>query len=127
LFPAVTGSGESTFVTLRSAAAATVVVAVPLSLPGFGSDVAEEIVAVFESTVTAATLGSIATVSVKTALPTPRLAIEQETVPPAPTAGVVQDQPPGDDNDTKVVPAGNVSESETEVALLGPALFTVIV
>ena len=67
------------------------------------------------------------TVNVKTALPNPRVAIEQDTVPPIPTDGVVQLQPPGDERDTKVVPAGNVSESETDAALLGPALFTVMV
>ena len=100
---------------------------VPLSFPGLGSLVDEDAVAVFESTVPAATLGSTATVSVKTALPTPRLAVEQDTVPTEPTAGVVHDQPPGDANDTKVVPVGKVSESETEAALLGPALLTVIV
>jgi len=103
----------------------TVVAAVPLSLPGFGSLVEEEAVAVLDNVPPVD--GLTFTVSVKTALPTPRLAIEQDTVPPAPTAGVVQDQPPGDASDTKVVPGGNVSESETEAALLGPALFTVIV
>ena len=55
------------------------------------------------------------------------MAIEQDTVPAIPTDGVVQLHPPGDESDTKVVPAGNVSESETAAALLGPALFTVIV
>jgi hypothetical protein len=60
-------------------------------------------------------------------LPTARLAIEQETVPPAPTAGVVHDHPPGDESETNVVPADNVSERLTVAALLGPALFTVMV
>src|SRR6266852_2662421 len=111
--PAVTGSGVSTFVNERSADAATVVVAVPLSLPGFGSLVADEAVAVLEMTVPAAVDGSAATVSVNTALPTARLGFEQETVPPAPTAGVVHDQPPGDDSATNVVPAGKVSDKDT--------------
>ena len=127
LLPALTGSGVSTFVTDRLADAPTVVVAVPLSFPGFGSEVAEETVAVLESTVPALTLGDTATVSVKTALPTPRLGFELETVPPAPTAGVVEDHPPGDERDTNVVPAGSVSVSDTVAALLGPALVTVMV
>ena len=115
-------------VTDRSAVGTcTVVVAVPLSLPGFGSDVAEVAVAVFERTVPFATEESTATVRVKTALPAAREAMEQETVPAAPTAGVVQLQPPGELSETKVVPAGRVSESDTEAALLGPLLVTVMV
>ena len=126
--PAVTGSGVSTFVNERSAEPLpTVVVAVPFSLPGFGSLVADEAVAVLEMTVPAAVDGSAATVSVNTALPTARLGFEQETVPPAPTAGVVHDQPPGDDSDTNVVPAGKVSDKDTVAALLGPAFVAVIV
>lgn len=117
----------STFVTDRSAEAATVVVDVPLSLPGFGSELDEEAVAVFESTVPAATSGPTATVSVNTALVTPRLGFEHDTEPPEPTAGVVHDHPPGDDSDTKVVPAGSVSVSEADAALLGPAFATVMV
>src|SRR5260221_2025725 len=62
LVPAATGSGVSTLVTDRSAEAATVVVAAPLSLPGFGAWVADEAVAVFVSTVPAATLWLTATV-----------------------------------------------------------------
>jgi len=61
------------------------------------------------------------------ALPTGILAILQEIVPPAPTAGVVQLQPPGDASDTNVVPAGNVSDKLVETAELGPALVAVIV
>src|SRR5688572_11443072 len=94
--PASTGSGVSVLVIVTFVAAAdTVVVAVALSLPGVGSEVAEETVAVLLSTVPAAVPGETATVKVKTALPAGREAIEQETVPPAPTAGVVHDQPAG--------------------------------
>jgi hypothetical protein len=82
-------------------------VAIPLSFPGFGSAVEDDAVAVFEIDVLAA--GSTATVKVNTSLRTPRDAEEQDTVPPAPTAGVVQDQPPGEANDTNVVPDGNIS------------------
>ena len=110
----------------RSALAPTVVVAVPLSSPGLGSLVAEEAVAVFVITVPAMTEPSTATTSVNAALPTPSEEAEQETAPPEPTAGVVQDQPPGLASETKVVPAGSVSASEADAALLGPALVTVI-
>src|SRR4051812_32792349 len=121
--PATTGSGVSTFVTDRSAEPApTVVVAVPLPLAPFGSEVVDVAVAVLVMTVPFATPAPTATVSVKTALPVPMLGFEQETVPVPPTAGVVHDQPPGLDSDTKVVPAGSVSERLTVLALLGPAL-----
>jgi len=60
-------------------------------------------------------------------LPKVMVGAEQDTVPPAPTAGVVHDQPPGDDSDTNVVFAGSVSESAAVMALLGPALSTVMV
>jgi hypothetical protein len=98
---------------------------VPLLFPGIGSDVAEEIVAVFviEPPAPASTL----TTSVKTALPGVSDAIEQDTVPFDPIAGVVHDQPAGEVKDTNVVPAGSVSDIATVEALLGPALLTVIV
>jgi hypothetical protein len=104
-----------------------VVDAVPLSLPGFGSVVLDAAVAVFDSTVPALTAASTVTVSVKTALPTPNDGFEQDTVPLAPTAGVVHDQPPGEESDTNVVPAGSVSENAADAAVLGPALVNVIV
>ena len=40
---------------------------------------------------------------------------------------MVHDHPAGWTNEPKVVPAGNVSDSETVDALLGPAFVTVIV
>jgi hypothetical protein len=103
----------------------TAVLAIPLSFPGFGSAVADEAVAVFENDELAD--GSTATVRVNTSLRNPSDAEEQDTVPPAPIAGVVQDQPPGELNDTNVVPDGNVSEMPTLSASLGPALVAVIV
>src|SRR5215203_2734352 len=127
LTPPAVGSKASVLVTDRSADAPTVVVAVPLSLPGVGSAVAEETVAVLLSTEPAAVPGATATVRVNTALPAGSEANEHDTVPPAPTAGVMHDQPPGDDSETNAVPAGSVSERLTVAALLGPALVTVIV
>jgi hypothetical protein len=84
-------------------------------------------VAVLESTVPPGTAGPTRTVRVKTALPGGIEAFEHVTVPPAPTAGVVHDQPPGEDSDTNVVPAGSVSVRLAMGALLGPALPTVMV
>src|SRR5690348_16341377 len=103
LLPAFTGSATSTFVSERSADAATVVVAVALSLPVFGSVVAEATVAVLERTVPLATPASTFTTRVTSPPPTRTLAFEHETVPPAPTAGVVQLQPAAEDSETKVV------------------------
>jgi hypothetical protein len=92
---------------------------------GTVSVVAEEIVAVFviEPVAPATTL----TTSVKTALPGASVATVQEIAPFDPTAGVVHDQPPGDESDTNVVLAGRGSDNATVAALLGPALLTVIV
>ena len=117
----------STLVRERSAEVDTVVVAVPLSLPGFGSVVAELTVAVFDRTVPDAVVALTCVVSVKSALPEASELFEQETVPPEPAAGVVHDQPPGEERETNVVPAGIVSDSDTDDALLGPALLTVMV
>jgi hypothetical protein len=103
------------------------VVAVLVSFPGFGSEVAEEASAVFDSTAPGVIEGSTATVNVNTALATANDDVEHDTVPPAPTAGVVQDQPPGDDNETNVVPAGNISDMLTLADSLGPAFVVVIV
>src|SRR4051812_44133869 len=125
--PATTGSGASDTMTCRSESEATVVVAVALLFAELLSAVDVEAVAEFDSTVPAATAGSICTSSVNTALVMPRLAIEQFTGPPAPTAGVVHDQPAADDKETNVVPAGSVSARVTLAALLGPAFATVIV
>ena len=55
-----------------------------------------------------------------------KLGFVQETVPVAPTAGVVHDQPPVVDSDTKVVPAGSVSVKLALAALLGPLFVSVI-
>src|SRR5438270_12508298 len=105
----------------------TVVVALPLSLPGFPSGVVEVAVAVLVIVEPAATVGLTATTSVKMSLPTANDASEQFIVPVSPLSGVVQDQLPVDDKETKVVPAGSVSLNEALSAAPGPLLFTVIV
>ena len=127
MFPAITGSGLSVTVTARSACALTVVVAVLELLAGVGSVVAELVVTVSLSTVPGATPAPTLTTSVKTEDPGVRLAMVELTVPVPPTAGVVLDQPPGEVSETKVVPDGSVSLSETEAAALGPLLVTVTV
>ena len=106
----------------------TVVIAVPLLLPGFPSGVLEVAVAVLVSVELAGTVGATATVSVKTALPTANEGFEQVTVPVSPAAGALQLQPPGvDSGSTKVVPDGSVSLHEALAAVSGPLLVTVIV
>src|SRR5687768_15907610 len=119
--PGVTGSGVSSLVTERSTTAGPgAVVSVSLSLPGFGSVVAEETVTVLEILGTSARFGLAVTTIVNTALPMAMLGVLQETAPLlAPTAGVVHDQPAGAVKETNVVLAGTLSVSVADVALLG--------
>jgi hypothetical protein len=126
--PAFTGSGESVLVIERSAELGpTVVVAVAELSAGTGSAVDDVTVAVFETTVAGATAASTRATSVKIALPALTLGFEQETVPFAPTAGVVHVHPAGALSETNVVPAGSVSLIVAEAAFVGPAFVTVIV
>jgi len=112
----------------RSADGDALPVDVELLLPGFVSVVAVVTVAVFGMAVPVRTAGVTLTVSVKTPDASgARDAIEHETVPPAPTAGVVHAHPPGDARETNVVPAGSVSDSATVTAVDGPAFATVSV
>src|SRR2546422_11748304 len=105
----------------------TVVVAVPLLLPGFPSGVLEVAVAVLLRVEPAATVGATLTVRVKTELPTANEGFEQLTEPGSPASGAVQPQPETPGNDTNVVPVGNVSLHEALAAASGPLLLTVIV
>lgn len=104
----------------------TVVVAVALLLPGVGSVMTADTVAVLLS-VLPVSAKATATLSVKAALPTANEGVEHETVPPEAGAGVVHDQPPGEDSEANAVPAGSVSLQEAENAASGPLLVTVIV
>jgi hypothetical protein len=103
----------------------TVVVAVPPLLPGTLSGVEDATDAVLEM-VPLGVAGATATTSVKTALPTANEAFVQVTVPPAPMAGVLQFQPPGELSETNVVPTGSESDKLTPAAALGPAFEAVI-
>ncbi len=125
--PAVTGSGESVFVTIRSARVFTVVVAVAALSVASGSVVLLETFAVLEIDAPFAALVFTLTTSVN--VPdafAARLAFEQEIVPVAPTAGVVQLKPAGLASETKVVFVGTASVNVTLVALLGPVFVTMI-
>lgn len=108
-------------------AAVTVVVAVALLFAELESGVEAETDAVLVMVVPPAVAMSTATTSVNIELPGLKLAIVQLIAPVAPTAGVVQFQPPGWVSETNVVLAGTESDSATFVALLGPLLFSVIV
>jgi len=105
----------------------TVVVAVLLLLLELLSGVLEVTVAVLLRVEAAGTVGSTATVSVKTELPTANEGFEHETVPLSPGAGVVHDHPLTEGKLTNVVPTGSGPLHEALLAALGPLLVTVIV
>src|SRR5213075_1428526 len=90
----------------------TVVVAVALSLPGFGSGVVDAMAAVLLMTVPSAVARGTASTSVKTAFPVGIDPLVHDTVPVPPTGGEVQLHPPGDESDSNVVPGGSVSVSD---------------
>src|SRR5437764_198181 len=121
--PAVTGSGESVFVTATSADAPTVVVAVAESSDGSGSLHPELTVAVLVSTVPAATSEPTCTVSVTPAdapfATAPRLQLTVVAIrAQAPCEGVAE---------TNVVPLASGSVSVTPDAPDGPLFATPIV
>jgi hypothetical protein len=126
--PVPYGPAAGVFVIDRSATAAViVVVAVELLLPAFES-LAEVTVAVLLLG-PAGVVGAICTTMVNVAVvPAVSAAIEQETVPAAPTDGFVQMKagPVGCDSETKVVFGGKVSDIVTVVASDGPLLVTVM-
>src|SRR5688572_1049728 len=126
----MTGSGESVFVTERSASAMTAVVSVSLSLARLGSVVAETTMTVLLIVAPAGVAASMLTTKSKVApAPAARVALVALTVPVPPTGGVVSVAagPLVWENETKVVPAGTVSFTTTSWASDGPALVTVIV
>jgi hypothetical protein len=106
----------------------TVAVVVAELLPGVGSVVVAETVAVL-ATVPEAPEGTFTTRESVAEAPAARVAPVQLTVPLAPTAGVVQVKagPAVWVEETNVVPAGSGSLMTTACASLGPALATVIV
>jgi hypothetical protein len=125
--PALTGSGVSIFVMPRSAEPTpTVVVAVAELFALEGSAVDDDAVAVFVMMVPDAVAGATRTTSVNAALPAAKLEFVHDTVPFAPTAGVVHVHPAGALSEANVVPAGSASVITAEAAVVGPAFVTVI-
>jgi hypothetical protein len=108
----------------------TAVVAVALLSVGVGSVAVILAAAVFSIFVPLAVLALTLTMSVNCAeVAAASVAMLQVTVPVAPADGAVQEKvgPETCASDTKVVPAGTVSVSDTVVAAVPPTLFTVIV
>src|SRR5215470_14934172 len=121
--PAATGSGESLFVTARSACVITPVVAVAVLLAVFGSFVALAAVAVLVMVAPLATLLLSLTTMVKVAVSAlATVALEKTTLPVPPTGGVVAVQPAGAVAETKVVLAGTASVTVALLAEPGPLL-----
>src|SRR5690349_8856887 len=110
----------------RSICAGTTVVSMLAALFSLaGSDVADVMVAVLMNSVPSGVPGGTCPTSVKVpAGPGGKVGMVQVTAPPAPTAGVVQDQPAGAVRLTNVMVAGSGSESDTVLAASGPTLFT---
>jgi hypothetical protein len=101
-----------------------------LLLSGFGSEVDDDTLAVFENVVPDAVPGGMCPVSVKVAVvPEARLAIVQVTVPPEPGEGWPEQSNAGPlfcAIETNVIVPGRVSVRANVSAASGPALLTVI-
>src|ERR1041384_2623301 len=125
LLPALTGSGESLLVTAKSALVCTVVIAVPVLLPGVGSVVALLAVALLLITVPLAVDAGTLTTIVNTAdSPAATVAFEKTIGPAVFTA---HPMPVVTTADTSEVPAGTASLTVTVCASDGPALLKLIV
>src|SRR4051812_26766877 len=98
----------------------TMVAVAALLFSSFGSKLADVTVATLVNVVPGDVPDGIAKVSEKFTLPTARFAASQMTLPPAPTDGVAQLQPGGDDRLTNVMPAGTGSVRTILIAGSGP-------
>jgi hypothetical protein len=132
LLPALTGSGASLFVIVRSAVAtaATVVVVVALLFVVFVSKSVVLAVAVLVMTVDGGVAAATCTTIWNVAEPAgPRSAAVQVIVPAPPTAGFEQENgvPAVCEFDTNVVFGGTASVSETLFAPAVPLFITAIV
>jgi hypothetical protein len=105
------------------------VLVTPLLFSGVGSGVvALEMVTMLSYVVPSGVPEGICAVRIKFPLaPAGQLAIVHDTVPPLPTAGVVQLQPAGGDRLTKVSVPGSGSDTVTDAAASGPTLRAVSV
>jgi hypothetical protein len=124
LCAAVAGFGVPVFVTDKSQTGSTGVVVVVLLLAVLGSLVVAdtEEFAVIEAVVTVA--ATFTTTSMFAAEPEAMLDAVQLIVPVAPTAGVVQVQPAGEEIDANVVFVGTTSVNVKLDAVAGPLLET---
>lgn len=110
------------------AATTTIVVADALLLPGVGSVVTEDTVAVSLIALPPTAAGLTVTTRVNTELATGIAPMDEHAMdPPLPTAGKVHDQPAGVTSDANVVPVGIGLFMAADAAGFGPALVTVIV
>src|SRR5882757_325484 len=128
LFPAITGSGLSTFVIDKSALVPTAILELALLLPGLGSPVTAPTVTVSLIRVPSGVLVFTLTVTTKVALtPLFKVPIVHVIAPVAPTAGVAHAQPTGTGRETNVVFAGVAPETLTAAALAAPPLVAICV
>src|SRR5215831_1318846 len=130
LFPAVTGSGAPTLVTLRSACpvAPTAIFTVAVLSPGTVSRVAVVTVAVSVMIVPVGVPAVTFTTNWKLVVVFgARVVMLQLRLPVPPTGGSEQVHVPGVVAETKVVLAGTASVNDTVAALLGPRLITLCV
>ena len=123
--PATGVAPPSDFVTFRSSTRTTDVFAVDVLFDGLLSCGAVTAAVFTITSVPGATPApTFTTTVIDGAPPTASEASEHETVPFAPTAGVVHDQPAPALSDTKVVFAGSGSLTSTSVAFDGPPFAT---
>jgi len=128
--PAKTGSGESDFVSDRSAMSpVTVVVVVCELFDAVGSDVSLETLAVFEMTVPSAVPAPTLTTIVKVSGPLVgrNEGFVKVTVPVPPGEGAIVDHPDGAKAETNVVFGGVVSVTTAFTAVSGPKFWTSMV
>jgi hypothetical protein len=124
--PAATGLGVPLLLKATSQASVTGVVTVVLLLARLGSEVVEDTDEVAVMVVAATVEVTFTTTIMFATAPEARLAGPvQVTLPVAPTAGVVQDQPTGMEIEAKVVLVGTASTKVTPVAAAGPLFVTV--
>lgn len=127
MVPATTGSGDAEIENSRSAPLFARVVVVALLLPGVGSVVADEVVAVAVRVELLTTVRSTLATTVKVAVPPEASdALVKLTVPVPPTGGVVANHAPGAAAETKVVLAGSGRVTVGDTAVLGPLLVSTI-
>lgn len=126
MLPAATDVAEGELVATRSAsvARATTSAAVAVLFAELGSAVVALTVAASLIAVPCAVPALTFTPTVNVPAPGASLGFVQVMVPVAPTAGVTQDHPAGNETDWKVVFGGVTSVKLALVAALGPLLVT---